>query len=100
MYTLTVKDGSSIFGSLHLNEKVLSITTTLRYNLKPLTVWSLFGCSRNIARVLVVSVNSRDYEFHVPEKSAESCVHTIMQQIDDIFFFDDMPQMQEVTKDE
>jgi hypothetical protein len=40
-----------------------------------------------------VSVNSKDYEFHVPEKSVERCVQTLMQQIDDIFFFDDMPDL-------
>jgi hypothetical protein len=94
MYTLTIKDGESLFGTLHINEKINSITIALRYNLKPLTVWSLFGCSRNVARVLVVTVDTgslRDYEFHIPEKSAEECITNFLHQVDEIFYFDDMP---------
>jgi hypothetical protein len=103
MYTLTVRDGDKIFGAVHFQGKVLSITSSLRYNLKPLTVWSVFGCARNVARVLVVSINSdiwRDYEFHVPEKSAEVCIENLMQQIDDIFFFDLPPLVPMPEKNE
>ena len=93
MYTLSIKDGERIFGSVHLNEKVVSITSSLRYNLKPLTVWSIFGCSRNVARVLILTINSREYEFHVPEKNAENCVQNVLTQIEEIFFFEDMPDL-------
>jgi len=93
---LTIGDGKKIFGTLYLNEKLLAVTSSLRYNLKPLTIWSIFGCSRNVARVLLVSVNTgtwRDYEFHVPESSADLCIENIMHQIDELFFFEDMPDL-------